>query len=137
MSTETSFFPARPIKHNKCQAHGHEYKTQCCETHGLDLWSGFQGFTAGRDDANVEESRKDEDQTGSSSCPSNAKDVSDVGDEDDQQVDSKQQTQSDGDVTEPVEGFPWEQQLQQSSTDREQDHRYSQSDSHQDSQPHT
>lgn len=137
MSAETSLFPSRPIKHNERQAHGHEYKTQCCETRGLDLWFGVHWLVVGGNDANVEESRKDEDQTGSSGCPSDAKDVSNVGDEDDQQVNNKQQTHSDGDVTEPVERFPWEQQLQQSSTDREQDHRNSESDGHQDGQPHT
>lgn len=46
-----------------------------------------------------------------------AKDVSDVWDEDHQQVDGDQETQGDGDVTQPMKRFPWKQQLQEGTTD--------------------
>lgn len=46
-----------------------------------------------------------------------AENVPDVWDEDDQHVDDKQQTHGDGDVTQPVEGPLWEQQLQEGPTD--------------------
>lgn len=137
MAAKTSAVSVHPVKPDECQAHGHEYETQRCETRSLDLWSGVHGLLVGGDDADVEQSRQDEDQTGSSGGSYDAKDVSNVGNKDDQQVDCKQQTQGDGDVTEPVEGFPWKQQLQEGATDREQDHRYGQSDSHQDGQPNT
>lgn len=42
----------------------------------------------------------------------NAKDVSNVGNEDDEQIDGEEQTHSDGDVTEPAEGLLWEQELE-------------------------
>lgn len=49
--------------------------------------------------------------------------VSNVRDEDDQDVDDKQQTHSDGNVTQPVEGPLWKQQLQEGTTDLQQHNR--------------
>lgn len=95
MPAQISFFPARPIDSNECKTHDHKYEAERCETCGLknkkkqieaisvwknlfekpfaqtylDLWSGVHGFLLSGDDADVKQSRKDEDQTGSSSCP--------------------------------------------------------------------
>ena len=35
MAAEVSLLSTHPVKHNECQAHGHEYETQCCETRSL------------------------------------------------------------------------------------------------------
>lgn len=145
----------------------------------LDLGPGACGLLVFRNDSNVEESRKDEDQSGSSGCSwkrgldttvnfiatrkilealqltyhksssvmflalfswwrcvkpiklhlwcklsylklryltCNTKNVSNVGNKYDQQVHNEQQAHCNGDVTQPVEGFLWEQQLQERST---------------------
>lgn len=137
MAPETSLFSTYPVKSNERQAHGNEYETQCRETRSLNLWSGVHGLLVVRDDANVKQPRKDEYQSGSSGCTSNSKNVSNVGNEDDQAVDRKQQTHCDGDVTHPAEGFAWKQELQEGTTDRKQDHRNSQSNGHEDSEPNT
>lgn len=83
---------ARPVQYDEGQAHGHEHETQRCETSGLerrteqrrrldllllvgcgrddgmylDLGSRTHRLLITGDDADVKESRKDEDQTGSS-----------------------------------------------------------------------
>lgn len=35
MATDTPISPAHPVESNERQAHGHEYKTQHCETRSL------------------------------------------------------------------------------------------------------
>lgn len=47
----------------------------------------------------------------------NAKYISNIWNKDHQQVDSKQQTQGNGGVTQPVEWLPWKEQLQKGTTD--------------------
>lgn len=137
MAAQTSLFSTYPVKHNEGQTHDHEDETQSGETSSLDLGPGACWLQVFRNDSDVEESRKDEDQSGSSGCPCNTKNVSNVGNKDDQQVHDEQQAHCDGDVTQPVEGFLREQQLQERSTNREQDHGHSQRDGHQNCQSHT
>lgn len=48
---------------------------------------------------------------------SDAKNVSNVGDKDDQQVHSKQQADSNANVANPVERFSWKQQLEEGAAD--------------------
>lgn len=48
---------------------------------------------------------------------SDAKNVSNVGDKDDQQVHSKQQADSNANVPNPVERFSWKQQLEEGAAD--------------------
>lgn len=83
MATDVSVSPAHPVNPNECQAHNHEYETQRRETRSLDFGSRVHRFLVSGDDADIEQPRKDEDQTGCSCCPSDAKDISNVGDEDD------------------------------------------------------
>lgn len=53
------------------------------------------------------------------SLTNDAKDVSDVGHKDDKHVDHEEETQGDGDVACPVEGFRWEQELENGSANLE------------------
>lgn len=91
MSTQApALSTTHPVDADESQAHGHEDEAQGREAGGLDLGSGAEGLLVCRDDANVEDPRKDEDQSGGSGGSGDAEDVSDIGHKDDQQVDGEQ-----------------------------------------------
>lgn len=103
MTSSTSILPIDPIQCDECQAHAHKEEAQSSEAGSLNFWSRVHWFSG--NDTDVKKTWENEDQARSRGCTNDAKNITNVGHTNDEQVDYGKETQCNRDVTHPMEGF--------------------------------
>lgn len=129
--------PRCPVNDDKAEAHCHKQETNPSEAGSQDFGEGAQWLLFFGYNANVEDSREDENETRSRCGTNDSKDAQYVGSKDDQEVDEKEQNESNGDVARPVERLIRKRHLLDRSPYRKEHNWHSERDSSEHSHTHT